>query len=293
MFLKENVPLEEIDKIVDCALAEDVAHGDITSEILIPDNLTGSATIQAKDEGVLAGIQVCKRVFIKISSLLDVEILIDDGSKFMPGDTIARVTGNLRSILKAERVALNFLQRLSGIATLTSRYVKEVEGLGVRIRDTRKTTPGLRILEKYAVVCGGGNNHRIHLGDGILIKDNHLAALGKLGIGIADAVSMAKRKARKGMSVEVEVNNDEGVIEAVKGGADTILLDNMDADKMRRVVNLVPSGIRTEASGGITLTNIRSVASAGINDISVGALTHSVKAIDISLEIEPLIFKQE
>ena len=293
MFLKENVPLEEIDKIVDCALAEDVAHGDITSEILIPDNLTGSATIQAKDEGVLAGIQVCKRVFIKISPLLDVEILIDDGSKFMPGDTIARVTGNLRSILKAERVALNFLQRLSGIATLTSRYVKEVKGLGVRIRDTRKTTPGLRILEKYAVVCGGGNNHRIHLGDWILIKDNHLAALGKLGIGIADAVSMAKRKARKGMSVEVEVNNDEGVIEAVKGGADTILLDNMDADEMRRVVNLVPSGIRTEASGGITLTNIRSVASAGINDISVGALTHSVKAIDISLEIEPLIFKQE
>lgn len=287
MFLRDNIPDKDIDNIVDCALAEDVAHGDITSEILIPDELTGSAVIQAKEEGVLSGVQICKRVFTKVSSLLEVDILIDDGSRLGPGDIIARVTGNIRGILKAERIALNFLQRLSGIATLTSRYVKEAKGSRVRICDTRKTTPGIRVLEKYAVVCGGGNNHRLHLGDGILIKDNHLAVLGKMGIGIADAVSIAKREAPKGMPVEVEVNNGKEIIEAVKGGANTILLDNMDVDEMRRVANLVPSGIRTEASGGITLVNIRSVASAGVNDISIGALTHSVKAIDISLEIEP------
>jgi nicotinate-nucleotide pyrophosphorylase (carboxylating) len=288
MFLKDyELSIEDIDNIVCRALDEDTSQGDVTSEILIPKKLGGRAIIKAKEGGILAGAEICERVFIKASSFLEVRLLAEDGSKVWPGDIIAIVSGGLRDILRAERVALNFLQRLSGIATATSQYVTEVKGLGVRIYDTRKTTPGIRIIEKYAVACGGGNNHRFNLADGILIKDNHLVALHALGMGIADVVAMAKRKSPVRLLVEVEVSSSEEAVEAAKGGADIIMLDNMDADEMHRAVCLIPDRIRTEASGGITLANIRSISATGINDISIGALTHSVKALDISLEIEP------
>jgi len=200
---------------------------------------------------------------------------------------VATIFGSVLSILKAERVALNFLQRLSGIASQTAQYVAKTHGLQVNITDTRKTTPGLRLLEKYAVRVGGGQNHRLHLGDAVLIKDNHLAALRALGMSLKEIVAKAKQDAPRGLTVEVEVNTPEEALDAVDAGADIIMLDNMSPDEMRRVVSLIPSQVRIEASGGITLANVRAVAETGVNFISVGALTHSSKALDISLEIEP------
>ncbi|UCD54244.1 MAG: carboxylating nicotinate-nucleotide diphosphorylase, partial [Dehalococcoidia bacterium] len=182
---------------------------------------------------------------------------------------------------------LNFLQRLSGIASQTARYVAETEGLKVKITDTRKTTPGLRLLEKYAVRIGGGQSHRLHLGDGILIKDNHLAALRALGMKITDIIAKAKQNAPQGTTVEVEVTTPQEALEAAEAGADILMLDNMSPEEMRQVVNSIPSHVKTEASGGITLANVRAVAMAGVDVISIGALTHSVKALDISLELEP------
>ncbi len=277
---------EQVDNIIDLALAEDVSHGDVTSEALIPPELQGKASILAKAKGIVAGGEIAKRVFLKVDPSLKVEVLIQDSAKVKPGDTIATISGTVVSILKAERVALNFLQRLSGIATHTAQYVAETRGVDVIITDTRKTTPGLRLLEKYAVRVGGGQNHRFHLGDGILIKDNHLAALRALGMSLRDIIAKAKQNAPKGLTVEVEVNTAEEAVDAVEGGADIIMLDNMNPDEMRRVVSLLPSQVKTEASGGITLANVRAAAESGVNIISVGALTHSSKAIDISLELE-------
>ena len=277
---------EQVDNIIDLALAEDVSHGDVTSEALIPPELQGKASILAKAKGIVAGGEIAKRVFLRVDPSLKVEMLIKDGARVKPGDTIATISGTVVSILKAERVALNFLQRLSGIATHTAQYVAETRGVDVIITDTRKTTPGLRLLEKYAVRVGGGQNHRFHLGDGILIKDNHLAALRALGMSLRDIIAKAKQNAPKGLKVEVEVNTAEEAVDAVEGGADIIMLDNMNPDEMRRVVSLIPSQVKTEASGGITLANVRAAAETGVNIISVGALTHSSKAIDISLELE-------
>jgi len=277
---------EQVDNIIDLALAEDVSHGDVTSEALIPPELQGKASILAKAKGIVAGGEIAKRVFLKVDQSLKVEVLIKDGTRVKPGDTIATISGTVASILKAERVALNFLQRLSGIATHTAQYVAETRGVDVIITDTRKTTPGLRLLEKYAVRVGGGQNHRFHLGDGILIKDNHLAALRALGMSLRDIIAKAKQNAPKGLTVEVEVNTTEEAVDAVEGGADIIMLDNMNPDEMRRVVSLIPSQVKTEASGGITLANVRAAAESGVNIISIGALTHSSKAIDISLELE-------
>ena len=217
---------------------------------------------------------------------LKFELLIKDGTKVQPGDIVATVSGNAASILKAERTALNFLQRLSGIASQTARYIDEIKGYDVKITETRKTTPGLRLLEKYAVRMGGGQNHRFHLGDGILIKDNHLAALRAIGMSLKDIVARAKQNAPKDLKVEVEVTNTQEALDAVDGGADIIMLDNMSPDEMRRIVSLIPSQVKTEASGGITLANVRQAAVAGVDIISIGALTHSSKALDISLELE-------
>jgi len=278
---------EQIDGIINLALAEDISQGDITSEALIPAKLQGKAIVLAKEEGTLAGGEVARQVFLKVSPSLKVELLIEDGILIHPGDIIATIYGRVIDILKAERVALNFLQRLSGIASLTARYVAETTGLGVSICDTRKTTPGLRILEKYAVSAGGGKNHRFHLGDSILIKDNHLAALRTQGMSIKDIVAQARRNAPEGLTVEVEADTVSEALEAVQGGADTILLDNMSPDEIRRAVGLIPGHVKTEASGGITLMNVRAIAMSGVNTISIGALTHSVKALDISLELEP------
>ena len=277
--------------IIDLALAEDVSHGDITSETLIPPELHGKASILVKERGILAGSEIALEVFLKVDPLLKVEPLVQDGAKIKPGEIIATVSGRIISILQAERVALNFLQRLSGIASQTAQYVVKSGGSTARITDTRKTTPGLRLLEKHAVLLGGGHNHRFHLGDGILIKDTHLAALRALGMSLKDIVTKAKQKAPRDIKVEVEVTTAEEALEAAEAGADTIMLDNMSPDEMRRVVGLLPSEIKTEASGGITLENIGAAAMTGVDIISIGALTHSSKALDISLELEPQTIK--
>ncbi len=277
---------KQIDKFIALALAEDLGQGDITTEALIPSDLQGKATILVKSAGVLAGIEIAGKVFLKVEPSLRVEILIKDRTKIKPGDIAAVIQGKVAGILKAERTALNFLQRLSGIASQTAQYVAAVSGTAVDIADTRKTTPGLRVLEKYAVRMGGGINHRFHLGDGILIKDNHIAALRALGMGFKEIVAAAKQKAPQGLKIEVEVTSLQEAIEAVEAGADIIMLDNMSLDEMRRVMSLVKNRVRVEASGGITLSNVRAVAETGVDFISVGALTHSVKALDISLELE-------
>jgi len=282
---------EQIDSIIDLALAEDISHGDITSQGLIPPELQGKASILAKAGGIIAGGEVARRVFLRVDPSLQVELLIKDGAKVKPGDIVATIFGNVISILKAERVALNFLQRLSGIASQTAQFIAKTKGLGVKITDTRKTTPGLRWLEKYAVRIGGGQNHRFHLGDGILIKDNHLAALRAIGMNIKDIVARAKQNAPQGGKVEVEVSTIQEALDAVEAGADIIMLDNMSSDEMRRVVDSVPSQVKIEASGGITLANVRTVAMVGVDFISVGALTHSTQALDISLELEPQTLK--
>jgi len=282
---------EQIDNLIDIALAEDISHGDVTSEVLIPPDLQGKASILIKAKGVLAGGEVARRVFHKVDPSLRVDVLIEDGTGVKPGDIVATVSGRVTSILKAERVVLNFLQRLSGIASQTNQYVAKTRGLVVSITDTRKTTPGLRLLEKYAVRMGGGQNHRLHLGDGILIKDNHIAALRDLGMSLKDIVARAKQNAPQGLKIEVEVNTPEEALDAVEAGADIIMLDNMSPDEMRRVVSLIPGQVKVEASGGITLANVRTAAMVGVNIISIGALTHSSKALDISLELEPQTLK--
>ena len=277
---------EQFNHIIDLALAEDTGHGDVTSEALIPPELQGKASILIKAKGVLAGVDVARVVFLKVDPSLKVKVLIQDGNKVKPGDIIATVSGRVISILKAERTALNFLQRLSGIASQTAQYVAKTKGCAAKIVDTRKTTPGLRLLEKYAVRMGGGQSHRFHLGDGILIKDNHLAILRTLGLSLKDIVAKAKQNAPPGLTIEVEVTTAEEALEAVDTEADIIMLDNMSPDEMRRAVSLIPSRIKIEASGGITLANVRAAAMTGVNIISIGALTHSVKALDISLELE-------
>lgn len=285
------LPIEQIDAAIVLALNEDIAHGDITSKALIPSDLSGKAELLVKEKGVIAGIEVAKRVFQHIDPLLTIDILIRDGKIINPGDIVGTITGSVIGILKAERVALNFLQRLSGIASTTARYVAEVDGLPVKILDTRKTTPGLRTLEKYAVRTGGGQNHRLHLGDGVLIKDNHIAALRVMGMTFKDIVTKARQNIPEGTDIEIEVTNTKEALEALKAGADIIMLDNMTPNEMRQVVNLVAGQAKIEASGGITLENVHQIAMTGVDYISVGALTHSYTALDISLEMEPQTLK--
>ena len=282
---------EQIDHIIDLALAEDISHGDVTSEALIPPELEGKASVLVKAEGILAGGEVAKKVFLKVDPSLKVVVLIKDGTKIKSGDIAATIVGRVVSILKAERVALNFLSRFSGIASQTAQYIAKTQGLNVRITDTRKTTPGLRLLEKYAVRMGGGQNHRFHLGDGILIKDNHLVALRSLGMSLKDIVAKAKQNAPQGLKVEVEVNTIQEALDAVEAGADIIMLDNMSPDEMRHAASLIPSQVKIEASGGITLANVQTAAETGVNLISIGALTHSSKVLDMSLELEPQTLK--
>ena len=282
---------EQVDNVIDLALAEDLGHGDITTDVLIPPQLQGKAFILIKESGILAGGDVARKVFLRVDPSLKVEVLIKDGTRVQPGDTIATVSGKVASILKAERTALNFLQRLSGIASQTARYVAKTRGSKVKITDTRKTTPGLRVLEKYAVRMGGGKNHRLHLGESILIKDNHLAALRALGMSLKDIVAKAKWEAPQGITEEIEVDTAQEAIDAADAGADTIMLDNMSPEEMQHVLDLLPGQIKTEASGGITLANVQAAAKARVNLISIGALTHSPQALDISIELEPQTLK--
>ncbi len=276
---------EQINKIIDLALYEDTAWGDATSQMLIPPEQKGKAVIIAREEGVLAGGGIASLVFLRVEPSLEVEVLIPDGERLKLGDTVATITGSVVSILKAERVALNFLGRLSGIASETDRYVARMKGLSTTITDTRKTSPGLRLLEKYAVRLGGGQNHRLHLGDGVLIKDNHIAALRKLGLSLKDIIVKAKQDAPKGVNIEVEVNTIQEALDVAQAGADIIMLDNMSPDEIKQVVALIPEKIKIEASGGMVLDNVRPVAMAGVDTISVGAITHSAKALDFSLEL--------
>lgn len=282
-----NSSSSQIDQIIDLALAEDLSHGDVTTHALIPPQLSGKASLLVKAPGVLAGIEVAQQVFLKVDPSLKFDILIPDGQRIKPGDIAASITGKVAGILTAERTALNFLQRLSGIATLTARYVAEIKGTKVVIADTRKTTPGLRMLEKYAVRLGGGHNHRLHLGDSILIKDNHLVALHSQGLGLKQIVARARQNAPGSTQVEVEVSDFRAALEAAEAGADTVMLDNMPLAEMQRVVQAIHGQAKIEASGGITLDNVRQVALTGVDIISIGALTHSPRALDISLELEP------
>lgn len=275
-----------IKKIIRRSIAEDRSRQDLTTKLLIPETHMSMASVVAKTRGIIAGTEIAKQVFLEVDPKLKVNILIKDGTEVKPGNVVASIKGKTSSILKAERVALNFLQRLSGIASDTSRYVQAVEGTHVYITDTRKTTPGLRTLEKYAVRVGGGVNHRMHLADGILIKDNHIAALRKQGLDIKEIVTKARQKASLRAKIETEVKTPEEAAQASEAGADMILLDNMNLEDMRQAVRLVKGRALIEASGGINLENVRAVAETGVNRISVGALTHSSKALDLSLELE-------
>ncbi len=276
----------EVRRLIDEALSEDLTFNDPTTASIIPADLKGVGVIRSKADGVLAGVNIALAVFSQVDPRLRVASLVEDGAALAPGDSVARVEGSAASILRAERPALNFLQRMSGIATDTARYVKVVEGLTAKIVDTRKTAPGLRYLDKYAVTAGGGANHRLNLADGILIKDNHIAALRSRGLSLKEVVALALERASHTIKVEVEVTNLEELQEALEAGAHVIMLDNMTLNQMREAVEMVKGRAVIEASGGINLETVRAVAETGVDLISIGGLTHSVKALDISLDLE-------
>ncbi len=273
--------LSQINKIIDIALKEDLGPGDITTSAIIDPSIKGKARLLAKEEIILAGVEVFSSVF----SLLDTEIVVEynyhDEDVVPKGDHICIVKGSMKGILSGERTALNFLQHLSGIATLTRRYVEKIDPSQVRVIDTRKTTPGLRMLEKYAVRMGGGFNHRFGLFDGILIKDNHIAVAGS----ISEALAKIKGRVPHTLKIEVEVDDIKGVKEAIRAGADAILLDNMSLEEIREAVSIAGGRVLLEASGGVTLESIEGISQTGINLISVGAITHSARSVDISLEV--------
>jgi nicotinate-nucleotide pyrophosphorylase (carboxylating) len=274
-------------RLVELALQEDVGAGDLTSQAVIPEALQGQAVFVARADGVLAGLPAAALVFATLDPRVQFEPLVRDGDAVQPGSRLARVGGPMRAVLSGERTALNFLQHLSGIATQTRRYVDAVAGLKCRVLDTRKTLPGWRLLEKYAVRCGGGHNHRVGLFDGVLIKDNHLAALGHGRKDIRTAVESARGLHGAGIPVEIEVDNLAELDEALRCGPDIVLLDNMDPATMREAVkrrDAVAPKVLLEASGGVTLATVRAVAESGVDRVSVGALTHSAPALDIALD---------
>jgi nicotinate-nucleotide pyrophosphorylase (carboxylating) len=275
---------EEVLPVVRAALAEDKVAEDATTRVAIPADLQGTAAILAKEAGVLSGLGVAYLVFAEVNDGLLFKQFAVDGGRVGAGQPLASISGPVGAILSGERVALNFLQHLSGIATATAQVVQAVEGTGVTILDTRKTTPGLRALEKYAVRCGGATNHRMDLADAILLKDNHLAAARMLEEPLSELVKRVVANA-DGLEVEVEVTRIREAEQALAGGATRLLLDNMSPSEMATVVQMAKGKATTEASGGITLQNVREVAESGVDFISLGALTHSVRALDISLEL--------
>jgi nicotinate-nucleotide pyrophosphorylase (carboxylating) len=276
----------DVQNLIDQALAEDLTFNDPTTDVLVPPDQASIGIIRAKAHGVLAGVDVALGVFGRVDPQLLTTALSEDGAILSPGADIARIEGRAASILRAERPALNFLQRMSGIATDTSRYVKLVDGLKARIVDTRKTAPGMRYLDKYAVRAGGGANHRMNLADGILIKDNHIEAARSRGLSLRETVEMAIERASHTLKVEVEVTNLDELQEALDAGAHIIMLDNMSLEDMRLAVDTVKGKAVIEASGGVNMETVRAVAETGVDLISVGGLTHSVKALDISLDLE-------
>ena len=276
----------EVYNLIDAALSEDQAFNDPTTHALVPQGIQAVGMIRAKGNGMLAGIEICQAVFQRIDASLDAQVLLPDGSALTPGTDLARIEGDAGSILRAERVALNFLQRMSGIASDTNEYVKAIEGSQARIVDTRKTAPGHRYLDKYAVRMGGGYNHRLNLADGILIKDNHIEALRSQEMGLQDVIKLALSLASHTIKVEVEVESLEAAEEAAAAGAHIIMLDNMSPELMRQAMEFIDGRAVVEASGGISMETVRAVAASGVDLISVGGLTHSTKALDISLDLE-------
>ena len=270
-----------IDRLIDLALEEDIGPGDVTTQALVPPDLQGEAQIRAKETLVVAGLPVAARVFRKLDAELVFEAQVEDGQEVTPGTVLAILTGPVASILTGERVALNFLQRLSGIATFTRKMAALVAGSAAALVDTRKTTPGWRLLEKYAVRLGGGRNHRLGLYDGVLIKNNHLTAVGS----ISAAVRQAKDRAHHLLKIEVEVTDLKGLEEALNAGADRILLDNMDDATLKKAVEITRGRALLEASGSMTRDRLPQVAATGVNFISMGALTHSAPAVDIHLRL--------
>lgn len=268
--------------LVEAALREDLRSGDITTEALIPPDARGIARMNFRTNGVVCGMPLAELAFKTLDPNANIEILVPDGSHAARGATVMRIECSARALLSAERVALNFAQRLSAIATLTAQYVALTAGTRAQIADTRKTTPGLRIAEKYAVRMGGGANHRYALDDMILIKDNHIALCG----GIAQAVEKARRRVGHAVKIEVECDNLKQVEEAVAARADIILLDNMTNQQLRDAVGLIDGGVLSEASGGVNLETVAAIAQTGVDLISVGALTHGVRSLDIGLDIE-------
>ena len=276
----------EVYRLIDSAIAEDQTFNDPTTLAVVPPEVRGVGMLRAKADGVLAGVDVALEVFRRVDPNLNVRALLSDGSRLYSGSDIAVVSGPAGPILRAERIALNFLQRMSGIATATDRYVEAVRGLNSRIVDTRKTAPGHRYLDKYAVRMGGGQNHRLNLADGILIKDNHIQANRFREMGLAQVIALALERASHTIKVEVEVETLDQVREAVDAGAHIIMLDNMSVDLMREAMALIDGRAVVEASGGINMDTVRAVAETGVDLISIGALTHSVAALDISLDLE-------
>lgn len=274
------IPIPECRDIVRRALAEDIGTGDVTSQFTIQPGLRSKAVVVAKQFGIICGLPMAEEVFFQIDPDLSLSALASEGSEINPGDRLFEIEGRAQSILSGERVALNLLQRLSGIATLTARFAKLVDGTKARIVDTRKTTPGLRVLEKYAVRVGGGYNHRFGLYDAVMIKDNHIHACGS----ISEAVRMALEQAPHVMTVTVECETLDQVREAVDAGADMVLLDNMSLSSLAEAVEIVGGNAGTEASGGVNEDTVRNIALTGVHVISVGALTHSAPALDISLD---------
>lgn len=277
---------ELVDDIIRRALAEDAPWGDVTSEAFLPATARATATLAAREPGILSGIDVFARVFAIVEPGSTVETFAADGTRFAAGDVLARVDGTARAVLRAERIALNLSQRMSGIATLTSRYVEAVAGTAARVVDTRKTTPGLRVLERKAVRDGGGHNHRHSLSDAVLAKDNHLAVLAAQGIGIGDAIRVARERIGHTTHLEVEVDRIDQIEPVVAAGVDTIMLDNFTLEMLREGVAIVAGRALIEASGGVNLDTIALIAGTGVDIISVGALTHSVRSLDLGLDVE-------
>ena len=270
---------EALDRLVQAALAEDVGRGDVTTDATVDEAATGTAILVTRAPGVVAGLDAAEAVFRALDPGFEFESLFEEGAVLAEPAPVARVSGSLRAILTGERTALNLLARLSGVATLTRRYVDAVEGTGVAILDTRKTTPGMRALEKHAVAAGGGRNHRFGLDDGVLVKDNHLAAAGSV------RAAVERLRAATDLPIEVECDTLSQVADALDAGADAILLDNMTLDELREAVGLAGGRARLEASGGVTLDTVRAISETGVDEISIGALTHSAPALDVSLEL--------
>ncbi|MFZ3415959.1 carboxylating nicotinate-nucleotide diphosphorylase [Arthrobacter sp. 3Tela_A] len=287
------LPAQTVDDLVSAALAEDAPWGDLTSHALIPEETAATAFLTAREEGIFCGEQVIEAAFRLAGPGTAVIQLVRDGDRFDAGGILAEITGPARTVLTAERVALNLAQRLSGIATLTARFVAETRGTRARIADTRKTTPGLRALERYAVRCGGGFNHRYSLSDAVMAKDNHLAVLAAAGLDLATALRQAKGRLSHTVHFEVEVDSLDQIEAVLAGGADTVLLDNFSVEDLRRGVEAVNGRALTEASGNVRLDTVAAIAATGVDIISAGALTHSVRALDLGLDIRASLSNQQ